>query len=105
MSPDKHTPGPWETKWDGTIGRPARVVAWREGFGTVSIPAVPADSAVMAAAPDLLRVARDWLHTMEADRYDCCCEYEVGDVEEVVVDQCPLCRCKDAIEKATGVRP
>lgn len=39
----------------------------------------------------LQRVAKDWLNTMHADGYSCCCEDG---------DPCPLCRCEAALKGA-----
>jgi len=99
----KHTPGPWAhdgSYWTmlliaGSNGSPVCTIVCHTDYNGYADPtdSDKADAALIAAAPDLLAIAHDWLNVMEADDYDCTC-YEG--------DECPLCRCKAAVAKAEG---
>lgn len=99
----KHTEGPWTLGdennqcCDVTVGRTSvsidRADMHTGEFGVVSRAEMLANAALIAAAPDLLAVARSFLDVMEADGFECTCADG---------DPCPLCRTKAAIARAEG---
>lgn len=90
----ENAPGPWEVR-ETALGVSIARVGERHAFATLGSRPNMDVARLIAAAPDLLAVAQDWLNVMEYDDAECSCA--PGDV-------CPLCRCKAALKKA-GVLP
>jgi hypothetical protein len=71
----KHTPGPWKMGFNFTneqaiIGKDGVVVAdasWLGGSGCELSIDNPADAKLIAAAPDLLEFAKEWLDRQGTD--------------------------------------
>lgn len=83
----KHTPGKWRT---GTkVFR--TVYADNKLIGVMDRAE---DARLVAAAPELLEVARTFQAQLWADGVECTCARK---------DPCPLCRSTDAISKAIGL--
>lgn len=102
----EHTPGPWVMNYRGTIGHiksiadirsglSPTVTKFGEGFSANSISHEEslANARLIAAAPELLAAMKQCLQLIEHMESQHCRNFDAGNV------------ARDAIQKATGVRP
>ena len=64
-----HTPGPWNVEWPYILGADKRQTVVAEIVGAVSNETAKADARLIAAAPDLLTLAREVAGTRSSDAW------------------------------------